>query len=106
LSPLRERPEDIIPPVQGLVKRFSNRFSKEVTAVVPEAVAILTRYRLPGNIRPIHSPVEESVRAPLSSQGPSRESGNVPVIFFEMLIRKSTFWQYSVGVGHDGNGGS
>src|SRR5262249_23318769 len=61
LPSLRERPEDIMPLVQGLVKRFSSKFSKEVSAVSPEALALLTRYAWPGNIRQLEHVIQYAV---------------------------------------------
>jgi transcriptional regulator with PAS, ATPase and Fis domain len=61
LPPLSERHADILPLVQGLVKRFSSKFSKEVGAVSPEALALLTRYVWPGNIRQLENVIQYAV---------------------------------------------
>jgi transcriptional regulator with PAS, ATPase and Fis domain len=75
LPPLRERREDILPLVQGLVNRFSNQFRKEVNAVGPEALALLTRYAWPGNIRQLENMVQYAV---LLSTGPELLPAHLP----------------------------
>jgi DNA-binding NtrC family response regulator len=75
LPPLRERRADILPLVQGLVKRFSNKFGKEVSAVSPEALAMLTRYAWPGNIRQLENTIQ---RAVLLSSGPELLPAHLP----------------------------
>jgi transcriptional regulator with PAS, ATPase and Fis domain len=75
LPPLRERPADILPLVQGLVKRFSNQFSKEVSAVSLEALALLTRYAWPGNIRQLENVIQYAV---LLSKGPELLPAHLP----------------------------
>jgi DNA-binding NtrC family response regulator len=75
VPPLRERRADIVPLVQGLVKRFSNQFSKEVSAVSPEALALLTRYAWPGNIRQLENLIQCAV---LLSTGPELLPAHLP----------------------------
>src|SRR5262249_5497998 len=67
LPSLRDRPEDILPLVRGMVKRFSNNFGKEVTVISPEALAMLTRFSWPGNIRQLENMIQYAV---LLSSGP------------------------------------
>jgi transcriptional regulator with PAS, ATPase and Fis domain len=75
LPPLRERPEDILPLVQGLVKRFGTKFSKEVSAVSAEALAMLTGYSWPGNIRQLENLIQYAV---LISSGPELLPAHLP----------------------------
>jgi transcriptional regulator with PAS, ATPase and Fis domain len=75
LPPLRERPKDIVPLVQGLVKRFSNKFSKEVSGVSPEALTILMHYSWPGNIRQLENMIQYAV---LISSGPELLPAHLP----------------------------
>ena len=75
LPPLRERREDIQPLVQGMLKRFSNRFSKEVSAASPEALAMLTRYAWTGNIRQLENVIQYAV---LLSTGPELLPAHLP----------------------------
>jgi DNA-binding NtrC family response regulator len=75
LPSLRERPQDIMPLVENLVQRFSTKFSKEVCAVSPEALAILTRYSWPGNIRQLENVLQYAV---LLSTGPELLPAHLP----------------------------
>jgi transcriptional regulator with PAS, ATPase and Fis domain len=75
LPPLRERPADIGPLVQSLLKRFSHKFSKEVSAVSPEALALLTCYSWPGNIRQLENVIQYAV---LLSTGPELLPAHLP----------------------------
>jgi transcriptional regulator with PAS, ATPase and Fis domain len=75
LPPLRERRADILPLVQGLAKRYSNRFSKEVSTVSPEALALLTGYSWPGNIRQLENVLQYAV---LLSTGPELLPAHLP----------------------------
>jgi DNA-binding NtrC family response regulator len=75
LPPLRERPEDIMPLAQGLVKHFSNKFRKEATSVSPEALAMLTAYSWPGNIRQLENVIQHAV---LLSSGPELLTAHLP----------------------------
>jgi transcriptional regulator with PAS, ATPase and Fis domain len=75
VPPLRERRADIMPLVQGLVNRFGNKFSKEVRAVSPEALAMLTCYAWPGNIRQLENVIQYAV---LISTGPELLPTHLP----------------------------
>ena len=75
VPPLRDRPGDITPLVQGLVRRFSNQFRKEVSAVSPEALALLTPYSWPGNIRQLENVIQYAV---LLSTGPEVLPAHLP----------------------------
>jgi transcriptional regulator with PAS, ATPase and Fis domain len=75
LPPLRERPEDIAPLVHGLVKRFSNKFGKEVAGVCPDTLVLLTRFPWPGNIRQLENMIQYAV---LTSSGPDLLPAHLP----------------------------
>jgi transcriptional regulator with PAS, ATPase and Fis domain len=75
LPPLRDRPEDLVPLVQGLVKRFSNKFGKEVAGAHPEVLALLARYAWPGNIRQLENIIQYAV---LISSGPELLPAHLP----------------------------
>jgi DNA-binding NtrC family response regulator len=75
VPPLRERRADIMPLVQGLAKRFSKQFSKEVSAVSTETLALLTRYSWPGNIRQLENMIQCAV---LISSGPELLPAHLP----------------------------
>jgi DNA-binding NtrC family response regulator len=61
LPPLRERREDVPLLVDFLVRRAAAQCGKEVTGVSESALALLTAYRWPGNIRELGHVLERSV---------------------------------------------
>jgi DNA-binding NtrC family response regulator len=67
LPPLRDRVQDIGPLARGMAARFAQKFSKELFAISPEAMAALESYSWPGNIRQLENVVQQSV---LMSSGP------------------------------------
>ncbi|HYP02895.1 MAG TPA: sigma-54 dependent transcriptional regulator, partial [Pyrinomonadaceae bacterium] len=58
LSPLRERPEDIEPLAQHLVRQLGGLNPPEITA---EALAALSEYPWPGNVRQLRNCLERAV---------------------------------------------
>jgi transcriptional regulator with PAS, ATPase and Fis domain len=96
LPPLRERRADILPLVQGLVKRFSNQFRKQVNAVSPEALALLTRYAWPGNIRQLENMIQYAV---LLSTGPELLPAHLPHLVKDCLrpaVESGSAWPKSL----------
>jgi transcriptional regulator with PAS, ATPase and Fis domain len=75
LPPVRERPDDIGPLVQSMVKRFSNKFGKEAAGVSCQALALLMRYTWPGNIRQLENIIQYAV---LISSGPELTPAHLP----------------------------
>src|SRR5262249_37715859 len=75
LPPLRERVEDIAPLVQGLVARYSRKFSKDVRDVSAEVMASLEALPWPGNIRQLENVVQQAV---LVSAGPELRIEHLP----------------------------
>jgi two-component system, NtrC family, response regulator PilR len=61
LPPLRERREDIPLLVAHFLQKFSKELGKDVRGVTPEAMAVLERYRWPGNIRELENVLERAV---------------------------------------------
>jgi DNA-binding NtrC family response regulator len=61
LPALRDRREDIAKFVGGFVRYFSDRVKKRVTKVSPAALATLTAYDYPGNIRELRNIIERAV---------------------------------------------
>ncbi len=61
LPPLRERAGDIPLLVRHYVDKFSRRMNKRVETIPPEAMAVLTAYSWPGNIRELQNFIERSV---------------------------------------------
>ena len=58
LPPLRERPEDIEPIAQYLLKQLAGSNVPEIT---PEAMEALSRYSWPGNVRQLRNTLERAV---------------------------------------------
>ena len=61
LPPLRERREDIPLLVAHFLQKFSKELGKDMRGVTPEAMAVLERYRWPGNIRELENVLERAI---------------------------------------------
>jgi two-component system response regulator HydG len=55
IPPLRERPVDIPALAEHLLKRLAERYQLEHAELAPDALAALTSYRWPGNIRELEN---------------------------------------------------
>src|SRR6266478_5261236 len=60
LPPLRERREDIPALVTHFLRRFNRRFHRDVRGVAPEALAALSAYTFPGNVRELENLIERA----------------------------------------------
>jgi DNA-binding NtrC family response regulator len=61
LPPLRERPEDIMPLVKHFLARAAAEAGRPIPEVTAEAVACLTHYPWPGNIRELQNAISRAV---------------------------------------------
>jgi DNA-binding NtrC family response regulator len=61
VPPLAERPEDIPELVRHFLARFAAEEAKRVTAISAEALALLSAYRWPGNVRQLENAVFRAV---------------------------------------------
>lgn len=61
LPPLRARREDIPDLVRSFCARFAAEEGKKVRAIAPEAMALLTRYGWPGNVRQLENALFRAV---------------------------------------------
>ncbi|HEX7079195.1 MAG TPA: sigma-54 dependent transcriptional regulator [Candidatus Eisenbacteria bacterium] len=61
VPPLRERREDILPLARHFLDQFNRAFSKQFTAIDPEAERVLLSYPWPGNIRELKNLFERIV---------------------------------------------
>ena len=61
IPPLRERPEDIAVLAHHFAQRAAADLKREITAIAPDALALLQRYSWPGNVRELQHAVERAV---------------------------------------------
>ena len=60
MPPLRERKDDLPALIAHFLRRFNQRFRREVTGISPEALATLTAYDFPGNVRELENLIERA----------------------------------------------
>jgi formate hydrogenlyase transcriptional activator len=70
LPPLRERREDTPLLVRFFAQRFAQRMRKAIETIPAEAIARLSAYHRPGNVRELENVIE---RAVILSRGPQLE---------------------------------
>ncbi len=61
LSPLRDRPEDVLPLARHFIQRFSREMRRAPIALDPEVQARLVGYAWPGNVRELRNILERAV---------------------------------------------
>ncbi|WP_291490516.1 sigma-54 dependent transcriptional regulator [Desulfurella sp.] len=61
LSPLRERREDIPDLVNFFIKKYSNKFKKNINGISNDALEILLGYNWPGNVRELENTIERAI---------------------------------------------
>jgi DNA-binding NtrC family response regulator len=60
VPPLRERKDDIPALITYFIRRFNERFRRDVKGIAPDAVAALTAYDFPGNVRELENLLERA----------------------------------------------
>ena len=60
VPPLRERRADIPALIAYFLRRFNERFRREVKGISPDAMAALTSYDFPGNVRELENVLERA----------------------------------------------
>jgi two-component system response regulator HydG len=61
MPPLRARPSDLLPLANHFLARFSKENGKRIEGFAEDALARITSYRWPGNIRELENVIERSV---------------------------------------------
>jgi DNA-binding NtrC family response regulator len=61
LTPLRERPEDLVPLLENYLAVFSRELNKDVHGISPEAMDVLLNYTWPGNVRELQNVLKQTL---------------------------------------------
>jgi formate hydrogenlyase transcriptional activator len=59
--PLRDRQDDVAPLVRYFTQKFARRMNKRIDTIPADAMAVLSRYHWPGNIRELENFIERAV---------------------------------------------
>jgi len=68
IPPLRERRADIPVLVNTFLRQFNHRFGRNVSGIAPDAMAALTTYDFPGNVRELENLLERAYALGAKSQ--------------------------------------
>jgi DNA-binding NtrC family response regulator len=60
VPPLRERKADVPALVTAFIRSFNQRFNREIQGIAPDAMAALTAYEFPGNVRELENLIERA----------------------------------------------
>jgi len=60
MPPLRERKDDLSALIAHFLRRFNQRFRREVSGIAPEALAALQAFDFPGNVRELENLIERA----------------------------------------------
>ena len=93
IPPLRERPEDIPVLAHHFAQRAAADLKREITAIAPEALALLQRYEWPGNVRELQHAVE---RAVILTAGPVLQPASFDPIREALGMRRTPLSSASV----------
>jgi DNA-binding NtrC family response regulator len=109
IPPLRERREDIPLLVEHFITKFNDRLKKQITGISTAAIACLTAYEWPGNIRELENLMERTM---LFCEGPEIQARELPPEIFHGAESAAHAAQSVVPVaadessGHGGGGGT
>jgi len=78
LPPLRERREDIPLLAEHFIRKYNQRFGKQIAGIAPRALEALVAYPWPGNVRELENLIERSVAL---VDGPLIELRDLPLDF-------------------------
>ena len=103
IPPLRERSEDIPLLAHHFAQRAAADQGREITAIAPDAIALLQRYDWPGNVRELQHAAE---RAVILTPGPVLMTSSFEPIRGAVTGRKSPFLGVTIGPSGDKTEGS
>ena len=103
IPPLRERSEDIPLLAHHFAQRAAADQGREITAIAPDAIALLQRYDWPGNVRELQHAAE---RAVILTPGPVLMASSFEPIRVSVTGRKSPFLGVAIGPASDKSDGS
>ena len=83
---LRERPEDIPILAHHFAQRVAADLRREITAIAPDALALLQRYEWPGNVRELQHAVE---RAVILTPGPVLAASSFEIVRAAVMGRRT-----------------
>jgi two-component system response regulator AtoC len=94
LSPLRERPEDVLPLARHFMARFSREMRRDPLRLHPATEAQLLRYAWPGNVRELRNVLERAIiLAPGNVLDPEHlpmELGEQPAIQADVALKAAS----------------
>ena len=61
IPPLRERKEDIIPLAELFIKKFNQKYRKDIRGLTHEATIALLKHNFPGNVRELENRIERGI---------------------------------------------
>ena len=76
LPPLRDRPEDIPVLADHFLRVYARKYARPVRRIAPEAMALITAYPWPGNVRSLRHALE---RAVILCEGDTLRPGDFPL---------------------------
>jgi DNA-binding NtrC family response regulator len=86
LSPLRERPDDILPLARHFIHRFSREMRRQPIELSPDMQARLIHYHWPGNVRELRNILE---RAMILAAGDVLTVEHLPSELMEPAVRQT-----------------
>ena len=87
LPPLRDRPGDVVMLADKFLARFGAELGKSLVGFTPQAIAALTRYHFPGNVRELQNIIE---RAAVLCAGQTVDEADLPANVIEGAPAKLT----------------
>ena len=76
LAPLRDRKEDLPKLAQSFLRLYAAKHGRTLANIAPDALAVLSQYEFPGNVRELANTLE---RAVIVATGKRIEEGDLPI---------------------------